>query len=100
MIEVASIAAAVMLYFGAFIIPALYFLRKGVKGSRGLAMLIGAATQLILYGLVFAALALIRSRGGNPEGYASLFYCVGINFLSVAYYVGVFLVGRVAHEKS
>ncbi len=98
--ETASIPAAVMLYFGALMVPAVYLLRRGVKERRGLGMLIGAATQLALYGVVFTGLAISRSHGGEPEGYAGPFYCSVINFLSFVYYMMVLLIGRVAHEKS
>jgi drug/metabolite transporter (DMT)-like permease len=77
-----------LLYFGALIIPTLYFLSNREHGTAKKPMLIGVGLQ-IFASIMVAALAYFSWRSGYQDAWMAWGLLVPINFISFLYFLMV-----------
>jgi ABC-type cobalamin transport system permease subunit len=80
-----------LLYFGALLIPALFFFfNKGHSKARKL-MLIGVGLQA-LWSMVVAAIAYFSWRAGNRDAFMAWGLLLPVNFFGFLYFVAVLFI--------
>jgi ABC-type cobalamin transport system permease subunit len=85
------ILAGCFLYFGALLIPAIFFLSNRDRGKVRRLMWIGVGLQVI-WSFVVAAIVYFSWRSGNRDAFMAWGLLLPVNFISFIYFSGVFFI--------
>lgn len=87
-----------LLYFGALIVPAFYFLFTRWHGKAKKPMLVGICLQ-IFGSCVVIAYAYFAWRAGNPEAGVNLVLLFPVNFVGLIYFLMVLFIYALKTKK-
>jgi hypothetical protein len=87
------ILAGIILYFGALLIPAAYFIILGREGSAKKGLLVGVALQ-IFWSLAVWSFVYYSWHTGYTDYYYGWWLLMPVNLISAFYYLG-FLIWKV-----
>jgi drug/metabolite transporter (DMT)-like permease len=94
-----QIFAGCLLYFGALLIPALFFLfNRGQSSKAKKPMLIGVGLQ-VFWSTMVAALAYFSWRGGYQDAWMAWGLLVPINFVGFIYFLAVLFIYGAKDKK-
>lgn len=93
MSDIATFGASLLLYFGSYLVPAIYLVFSRFRGRATKAMIFGFAIHTF-WNLAVWAFVYYSWRAGYSEHYWGWALLIPINFISFLYYIGSLLYGH------